>query len=174
MARGHLHVTGVERKLGQDDIIVSKTDAKGRLIYANKIFLDIADYTEAEVLGKPHSIVRHPDMPHCIFRLLWTTIQSGNELFAYVVNRAKNGDHYWVFAHVTPTFGSDGTIKGYHSSRRAPRPEAVETIIKVYADLRAEEAKHANVKDGIEAGLELLRNKYIGARGSYEDLVFSI
>src|SRR5262245_50009336 len=96
-------LTGRERSFGQDDIIVSKTDLKGRLIYANRVFLDIADLTLKETIGQPHSLIRHPHMPRCIFKLLWERIQAGKELFAYVMNRSKNGDHYWVIAHVTPS-----------------------------------------------------------------------
>lgn len=167
-------LTGVERHLQPDAIIVSKTDLKGRITYANQTFLDIAGFTEREVLGKPHNIVRHPDMPRCIFKFLWDTISGGDELFAYVINRTKNGDHYWVFAHATPTFDAAGAIKGYHSSRRAPSRGAVATITQVYAELRAEEAKHANPKDGIAAALELFTRKYVGPGGTYEDLVFSL
>lgn len=93
-------LTGVERTFDPDQFIVSKTDLKGRITYANKVFLDIADYTEAEILGQPHSVIRHAHMPRCVFRLLWERIQTGREIFAYVVNAAKNGDHYWVLAHV--------------------------------------------------------------------------
>ena len=121
-------LTGVERHLAPDDIVVSKTDTKGRITYANQVFLDIAGYVENEVVGRPHNIVRHPEMPRAVFKLLWDTISQGNEIFAYVVNRAKNGDHYWVFAHVTPTFDQSGKIISYHSSRRAPRREAVEKV----------------------------------------------
>ncbi|CAA7613655.1 PAS domain-containing protein [Magnetospirillum sp. UT-4] len=167
-------LTGVERHLGADAIVVSKTDLKGRITYANQTFLDIAGYVEEEVLGKPHSILRHPDMPRSVFKLLWDSIAAGQELFAYVVNRAKNGDHYWVFAHVTPTFDDAGTVKGFHSSRRAPRPEAVAVIRTVYRDMREEEARHANAKDAMAASLELLINKYIGHGRTYEDLVFSL
>ncbi len=102
-------LTGVERRFNQDDIIVTKTDIGGRLTYGNPTFLTISDLTEREALGKPHSLIRHPDMPASVFRLLWSTIQDGKEIFAYVLNRATNGDHYWVFAHVTPTTGADGT-----------------------------------------------------------------
>ena len=108
-------LTGVERTFGADEIIVSKTDTKGRLTYVNQLFQTIADYKEDELIGQPHNIVRHPDMPRCVFKLLWDTIASGNELFAYVVNRCKFGDHYWVFAHVTPTFDAQGQITGFHS-----------------------------------------------------------
>ena len=90
-------LTGVERHLAPHDIVVSKTDIKGRITYANQVFLDIAGYVEKEVIGRPHNIVRHPEMPRAVFKLLWDTISQGNEIFAYVVNRAKNGDHYWVW-----------------------------------------------------------------------------
>jgi len=108
-----LNLTGIERGFFENDLIVSKTNLQGKIVYANKMFLDIADYGEEEVLEQPHSLIRHPEMPRCIFKLLWDTIQDGREIFAYVVNRAKNGDHYWVLAHVTPSYGSDGSIVGY-------------------------------------------------------------
>jgi PAS domain S-box-containing protein len=116
--------TGRERTFDDEEIIVSKTDLSGRITYANDVFLRISGYTEAEVIGQPHSLIRHPDMPRSVFNLLWKTIGAGQEIFAYVVNMAKNGDHYWVLAHVTPTFGPAGDIIGFHSNRRtrsAPR-----------------------------------------------------
>jgi PAS domain S-box-containing protein len=167
-------LTGKERLLAADAIVVSKTDTGGRITYANRTFLDIAGYRESEVLGRPHNIVRHPDMPRAVFKLLWDTIGNGREVFAYVVNRAKNGDHYWVFAHVTPTFGADGAIIGFHSSRRAPVRKAVQTVTEVYRELRQEEARFGNPKDAAAAGLDMLHRKYIGAGGNYEDLVFSL
>src|ERR1700761_62065 len=94
--------TGKERLWGAEDIIVSKTNLKGIITYANLTFLQVAGYSEEEVLGKPHSIIRHPDMPRCVFKLLWDSISAGGEIFAYVLNLASNGDHYWVLAHVTP------------------------------------------------------------------------
>ena len=133
-----LALTGVERFFDVDDIIVSKTDLKGRITYANDVFLEIAGYTEQEVLGQPHSMIRHPDMPRCIFKLLWDTIQGGQEIFAYVINRCKNGDHYWVYAHVTPSKGVGGEIVGYHSNRRVPERSIVEkTIIPLYQELKS-------------------------------------
>ena len=104
--------TGIERTFGEDEIIVSKTDLKGRITYANQVFLRIPGYTEKEVLGQPHNIIRHPDMPRCVFKLLWDTLEARREIFAYVINMACNGDHYWVFAHVTPTFEPTGTWSG--------------------------------------------------------------
>ena len=119
--------TAVERTFKEDDIIVSKTDLKGIITYANRTFLEIALYSEEEVLGQPHSIIRHPDMPRCVFKLLWDTIQAGEEIFAYVKNMSKNGDYYWVFAHVTPTFNQRNEITGFHSNRRTPNPGQIQT-----------------------------------------------
>lgn len=143
-------LTGTEQFFGDDEIIVSKTDLKGNLTYCNDVFLRIAGYTEQECLGQPHSMIRHPDMPRCIFGLLWETIQSNREIFAYVVNRCKNGDHYWVHAHVTPSRDGSGNVVGYHSNRRVPDRHILEnTIIPLYRDLLAEEQRHANRKQGL-------------------------
>lgn len=148
-------VTGVETYFDDDEIIVSKTDLKGRITYCNDVFLRVAGYTEKEVLGQPHSIIRHPDMPRCVFKLLWDTLESGKEIFAYVVNRAKNGDHYWVLAHVTPSRDESGNIIGYHSNRRVPDRAVLDnTIIPLYRKLLAEEKSHDNRKDGMQAGFD--------------------
>jgi len=113
-------LTNVEQFFEENEIIVSKTDLKGRLTYCNDVFLRIAGYEEKECLGKPHNMIRHPDMPRAVFDLLWETLHDGREIFAYVVNRCKNGDHYWVLAHVTPSIDGSGNINGYHSNRRVP------------------------------------------------------
>lgn len=152
-------VTGVERFFDDDEIIVSKTDLKGRIIYANDVFLRMADCTEKEALGQPHSFIRHPDMPRTIFWLLWETIQSGREIFAYVMNRSTNGDHYWVIAHVTPSRDATGNIIGYHSNRRVPDRKILEsTIMPLYKDLRAAEDDSSNRKSGMESGISMVTN----------------
>lgn len=150
-------LTGVERFFEDDEIIVSKTDLKGRMTYLNDVFLRLAGYTEKECLGEPHAKIRHPDMPRCIFKLLWDYIQDGREIFAYVVNRSANGDHYWVLAHVTPSKDRNGTVVGYHSNRRTPNRKILEeTIIPLYKQLLAEEGKHASSKDGMAASLAMI------------------
>ncbi|MEZ6014881.1 MAG: PAS domain-containing protein [Planctomycetota bacterium] len=166
--------TGVERTFGEDEIIVSKTDTKGRITYANRVFLRVAGYTEAEILGAPHSVLRHPDMPRCVFQLLWDTIQAGREIFAYVINLAQNGDHYWVLAHVTPTYDDAGQIVGYHSMRRKPNPAAVERVKTLYAALRAEEARHENRAAGIAAAMKSLQVQLDAAGVSYEEFAFAL
>lgn len=175
MATNSIALTGVERTFKEDEIIVSKTDIKGRLVYTNQTFLEVADYSEQECLGQPHSMIRHPDMPRCIFKLLWDTISQGKEIFAYVVNRTKFGDHYWVLAHVTPTYDEDGkTIKGYHSNRRVPNLEALDIVKPLYAELKREEEKHGNAKDGMNAAYKLLQQKLADAGMEYDEFILSL
>lgn len=166
--------TGVERFFERDEIIVSKTDPLGKITYANSVFLHIAGYTEREVLGKPHSIVRHPDMPRCIFKLLWETIQDGREIFAYVKNIAKNGDHYWVFAHVTPTFGADGVIRGYHSNRRCPERSAIAAIEPLYATLLEAERATGERPQGLQTATNLLHDELRRRGIAYDEFAFSL
>lgn len=172
---GDAQLTGVERTFGQEEIIVSKTDIKGHITYANEVFLRVAGYTEDEIMGAPHSIVRHPDMPRAVFKLLWDTLATGNEIFAYVINKAKNGDHYWVLAHVTASYNKNGELIGYHSSRRVPDPNTVKTVIApLYKQLLDIENSHENRKEGMNAAfaavLSLLEEKGVG----YDELIFSL
>lgn len=165
-------LTGVEQFFGDDEIIVSKTDLKGRITYCNDVFLRIAGYTEKECVGQPHSMIRHPEMPRCIFGLLWDTIQDGREIFAYVINRCKNGDHYWVNAHVTPSRNGAGEIVGYHSNRRVPDRTILESqIIPLYRDLLAEEKRHANRKDGLRASTDQVHGMLASAGLEYDEFV---
>ncbi len=166
--------TGRERTWGSDDLIVSKTDLKGLITYANLTFLQVSGYAEEELLGKPHNIIRHPDMPRCVFKLLWDTIESGQEIFAYVKNMAKNGDHYWVFAHVTPTFNSHGKIVSYHSNRRCPERHQVQTFDGFYRQLLAEEKRHADWREGMKAATEILLHAVAQKNMAYDEFVFSV
>ncbi|MBC7906233.1 MAG: PAS domain-containing protein [Rhodospirillaceae bacterium] len=174
MAKTDVSLTGVERTFGSDEIIVSKTDTKGRIIYANEVFLHLAGYAERDIIGQPHSIIRHPNMPRCVFKLLWDTISAGKECFAYVLNRSKNGDHYWVLAHVTPTFDSSGTIVSYHSNRRNPRRDAVAKVKALYEELLAVEARHDDRKVGMEAGFKALVDKLQALGVPYDEFVFAL
>ncbi|PKR56245.1 PAS domain-containing protein [Thalassospira marina] len=174
MKQENLRLTGVERHFDEDEIIVSKTDPKGRITYANDVFLRISGYSEAGLLGQPHSIIRHPDMPRCVFALMWDTIAKGREIFAYVINRAANGDHYWVLANVTPTFNPDGTIRGYHSNRRKPRREAITAAAGLYRQLRAEEDALQNRRDGMARGSATLMDLLKSQGVDYDQFVFAL
>ncbi len=165
-------LTGMERHFDTDDIIVSKTDLRGRITYANRTFLDISGYGEEEVLGQPHSLIRHPHMPRAVFALLWDYLHAGREVFAYVINRARNGDHYWVLAHVTPSRDPQGHIVGYHSNRRVSVPAVItDTIGPLYARLLEEESRHANRKQGLQASSALLNRILRQAGKSYEAFI---
>lgn len=167
--------SGIERTFADDEIIVSKTDLRGRLTYVNDVFLRISAFDESELIGMPHSVIRHPDMPRCIFKLLWDTIQSGEELFAYVVNVAKDGAHYWVLAHVTPSFGADGSVIGYHSNRRTASREAIAQVTALYRDLRqVEAALAADPVRSIAAGSARLQEILDEAGVDYGQWVWSV
>lgn len=164
-----------ERFFLPSEIIVSKTDLKGRMTYVNRVFCNIAGYTEAELLGKPHNLIRHPDMPRGVFKLLWERLEAGHEVFAYVKNMCKGGEYYWVLAHVTPTFGASGEIVSYHSNRRVPARESIAAVEAVYRDLLALEAKYSNPKEAAAAGMQAIL-KLVESAGfaSYDAFVFSI
>ncbi len=156
-----------------EDFIVSKTDAKGRIVYCNPIFIEFAGYPEQELLGKQHNIVRHPDMPRTAFKLAWDTIKSGHEFFAYVKNMSKDGSYYWVFAHMTPDLGVNGQPIGYTSVRRCPQPEALDYIKPLYEKILA--AEHgAGSRGALEAGYQVLQNHLLQEGKSYEELVLTI
>ena len=167
-------LTGVERTFGNDEIIVSKTDLKGRIVYANEVFLRVSGYGEDELLGQPHAILRHPAMPRAVFRLLWQRIQSAQEIFAYVVNRCRNGDHYWVFAHVTPNLNAASEIVGYHSNRRIPTRSAVETLAPIYAELCRIEDSHENRKLGLEQACQHLESIIASKGTTYDRMVLAL
>ena len=170
----NIAATGKEQFFGDDEIIVSKTDTNGRITYINDIFLSVSGFKESEVLGQPHSMIRHPEMPRAVFKLLWDYITSGREIFAYVMNICKNGDHYWVFAHVTPTIGSKGEIIGFHSNRRTPERKSLSVVQDVYAALLKEERRHKDPRKGLEESYAVLSKVLGEARQPYEEFIWSV
>jgi len=163
-----------------NDLIVSKTDATGRLIYCNRIFIEFSGYTEQELLSQQHNIVRHPDMPRSVFNLLWQTIKSGNEFFGYVKNMSRDGSYYWVIANVTPSYttgagagaGAD-TILGYFSVRRKPESAKLETIESIYKDMIAAEQR-AGSRDAITAGTKILTDIIEPTGKDYREFILSL
>ena len=120
--------------LNKKDFIVSRTDLKGYIIYANDYFIEISAYSKDELMGVNHNIIRHPDMPKLIFKVLWDRIKAGEKVFAFIKNLRKDGKFYWVLAEVEPA-RKGGEITGYYSFRvRAPR-FALKEISKVYKQL---------------------------------------
>lgn len=174
IARTQIVPSGRERSFGDDEIIVSKTDLQGKITYANDVFIRVSGYEEHELLGAPHSIIRHPDMPRAVFKLLWDTLAAGREVFAYVNNMARDGDNYWVLAHVTPSFDRNGTIVGYHSNRRVPEPSKLEKVKPLYAALLDAERRHADRRDGLVASVALLEATLASAGIAYDEWVWTL
>jgi len=142
------------------DIIVSKSDAKGDITYANQIFVKLSGYTQAELLEQPHSILRHPDMPKIVFKFLWDNLHAGNNVLAFVKNLRKDGRYYWVFASVKVAKNLDGSFRNYVSTRRKMSEEAKKIIEPLYATLL-----EAEKEGGMEASLKML-GEFLTANGS--------
>lgn len=153
-------VTPTQREvvLREEDFIVSKTDLKSRILYGNQIFIKMSGYSEQELLGAPHNILRHPDMPRCAFKILYDHIQNGKEWFGFVKNLRKDGGYYWVFANVSPTYDTNGNMIGYYSVRRKPKEGFKSIIEPLYQKLLNIESS-GGMDAGLEAAEELL-NKH--------------
>lgn len=172
---GNPDLTGHERILQQDEVIVSKTDLTGKMTYVNQTFCKIAGLKEKDCLGVQHNLIRHPEMPRCVFALLWERLKAKKEVFAYVNNRAANGDSYWVFAHVTPSFNDKGDVVGYHSNRRAPNRDILKNhIIPLYGALLAVEKGISSPRDSLQLSsqkvYDLLKEKDM----SFNEYMFSL
>jgi PAS domain S-box-containing protein len=158
-----------EIKMDDEHFIVSKTDKKGIITYCNEIFMDMAGYTEEELLGMNHNLIRHPDMPKVAFKLAWDLIQSRNEFFGFVKNLARDGSFYWVFAHITPDYDSMGNIIGYTSFRRKPSREGIEALSGVYK-LLIDKEKEGGMKASGDFLFEFLDQN----NTTYDKLILSL
>jgi len=166
--------TGVERFFDEGEIIVSKTDLRGVITYANDVFCRVSGYALPELIGAPHSLIRHPAMPRCVFKFIWDRIEADQEVFGYVVNMSKSGDHYWVLAHVTPSVDAEGRRIGYHSNRRVPTRAAIDVVEPLYKELLDVEARHESKAAGMAAALAVLQKRLGELALSYDQLVFKL
>ena len=123
---------GQETVLDENSFLVSETDEKGIILFANNDFCKIAGYTLEELMGRPHNMVRHQDMPSKAFKSLWETVQSGNIWTGYVKNATKDGGFYWVFATVYPFESCDGS-NGFLSCRRKATPSEITSVEILYS-----------------------------------------
>ncbi|MBA3026097.1 MAG: PAS domain-containing protein [Sulfurimonas sp.] len=152
-----------------DDFIVSKTDLKGRITYGNETFIKMSGYQESELLDAPHNILRHQDMPAVVFKLLWDRLKDKKAINAYVKNKCKNGDFYWVFANVTPSFNDRGETIGYYSVRRKPKESALKVIEGIYeALLQAEKS------GGMNASALLLETTLKNNKVTYDEFIINL
>lgn len=157
-----------------DDFIVTKTDTVGKLTYCNPIFIEFSGFTERELLGQQHNIVRHPDMPRAVFALLWQTIRNGEEFMGYVKNISKSGSYYWVFATVTPSFKTNrNEIIGYFSVRRKPDKTKLNIVEVLYRDMLNAE-KQAGRASAIDAGTAVLQNKIKATGKDYREFILTL
>jgi PAS domain S-box-containing protein len=162
-------MAGIALTFGEHEFIVSKTDLAGKIIYGNQLFIEMSGYSEFELLGSPHNILRNRDMPACVFKYLWETIKEKKEVFAYVVNKTKNDDYYWVMAHVTASLNDHNELIGYHSVRRKPTQKALQQIQPIYQSLL-----EAERRGGIRAGEEALINFLAQKKVSYDEYILSL
>lgn len=156
-----------EKTFPKDQLLVTKTTTKGIITYANKGFMEIVGMDEDGLVGKPHNIIRHPDMPKIIFKYLWTYLQRGEEIHAYVKNLCADGSYYWVMANVTPSYFNEKVV-GYHSARRNPSKKALEVIVPLYKKLL-----DAEKKGGIAAS-EKMMDELLKEKGvQYDEFILS-
>jgi len=165
----HIIDKGNELCFDENLFIVSKTDTKGKITYGNDLFIEISGYSEKELIGAPHNILRHTDMPKAVFKLLWDRIQAGSEVFAYVKNRTKSGKFYWVHAYVTPIIDSrKKEIIGYHSVRRSPNPKGIAVIEPLYQKMLSAERN-----GGMQASMAVLETALSQLKVSYDAFILS-
>ncbi len=161
--------TNKEVILKEEDFIISKTDLKSRILYGNRIFIEMSGWDESEILGKPHNILRHPDMPRAAFKILYDHIQNGKEWFGYVKNIRKDGGYYWVFANISPTYDSNHKMIGYYSVRRKPVEGFKNIIEPLYIHL-----KEIEKTEGMEGALSEIDNLAKKLNMSFNEIMIKI
>lgn len=163
----HPEPTNKEIKLSNKRYIVSKTDAKGIIEYGNDYFVEVSGYSETELIGQPHSIVRHPDMPRVVFKMMWDRISKGRNIMAVVKNLAKDGSFYWVVTEFEPKVDPiSNEILSHTAFRKAAPQKAIDTMMPIYQKLLEIE------KDGgMEASEKYLRGFLEENNTTYDDFI---
>ncbi|MEA2073025.1 MAG: PAS domain-containing protein [Campylobacterota bacterium] len=163
----HPQPTDNEIKLNPKRYIVSKTDAKGIIEYGNDYFVEISGYTESELIGHPHSIVRHPDMPKVVFKMMWDRINSAKNIMAIVKNMAKDGSYYWVVTEFEPKVDSiTNEIISHTAFRKAAPQKAIDAMEPIYQKLLEIEKE-----GGMEASEKYLRGFLEEKNTTYDALI---
>lgn len=165
--RVNLPVSNIEYPLDDNALLVSTTDAKGRITYVNSAFIEVSGYSEDELLGKAHNIVRHPDMPPEAFADFWKILQSGKPWTGFVKNRRKNGDYYWVLANATPLV-ENGKITGYLSVRTKPPRQLVEKVEPIYQQIRDGKSNNLKIENG-----DIVRTDFAGKVTAFFKMTFA-
>jgi PAS domain S-box-containing protein len=165
--------SGREVSISQQEFMVTKSNLKGDLIYANRAFMQINGYPESELLGKPLGMFHHPDMPQGIFRLLSASLDSERECFLYLKNRTRNGDFYWAYTNVNIIRDDRGRPKAYLSVMRRPSLESVETIDELYREMQRIEQGNRTVGSS-DASLQWLMEYVEGKGHSYDSFIHTL
>jgi len=159
-----------EKRLNENDFIISKTDTKGKIIYCNEIFTKMAGYSPSDLIGSNHNVIRHPDMPKFAFKHLWNVIKEKKEFFGFVKNLCADGGYYWVYAYITPDIDpSSGQIISYTSVRRKAPQSAIDQIAPIYQQML-----NAERSGGVEASGRLLTNLLEEHKLSYDEFVINL
>lgn len=164
------YITTDEMEFEKNDLIISRTDIRGTITHCNNIFAKMSGWTQEELLGSNHNLIRHPDMPKAAYQLVWDSIKAKNEFYGYVKNLRKDGGYYWVFAYITADIDESGEIAGYTSYRRYAPKLAIDTMKPIYKLLM-----DAEKQGGIEASVELL-GKFLAKHGfsSYDQFIVDL
>jgi PAS domain S-box-containing protein len=172
--KSSIKVKNEEVKLVDEEFIVSKTDLTGKITYANRVFMEICNYSESDLLNVQHNIIRHPDMPRGVFRFLWDTIKTGEEFFGFVKNLCADGRFYWVFANITPEYNADGKLIGYLSVRRKPSQAAIDVISPIYAEMLKIEQQASSKKTAPDESIAYLVKQLNNLKVDYQPFVLDL
>lgn len=160
--RINLPLTGRELSFDQSQRLISATDAAGKILYCNDEFEAVSGFTREELIGSPHNLVRHPDMPPSVYKHMWQCLKSGKSWMGIVKNRCKNGDHYWVEAFITPIF-DHGQLVGYESVRTRPRRECVDRADAIYSNINTGTVTSPTIRSIRSTMLQLLIPAVVGS-----------
>jgi len=160
--------------MAEDEFIVSKADLRGRLTYVNRTFMQMALMNEDQLLGFNHNVIRHPDMPKGVFKLLWMTIKKEREFFAFVKNFRSDGRFYWVFANITPEYNENKKLSGYLSVRRTPPASAIAVMQPIYEQMLQIEKSATSKKAAEEKSLAFLQQQLDELKVKYQDFVINL
>lgn len=166
--------TGHRRVLDPDDVVVTRTDPRGVITAVNDTFVRLSGLLEDDLLGSPHSVVRHPAMPRAVFALMWQRLGEGEDVYAYVVNRCADGSHWWVLLHARPERDGGGRCTGHRAEHRAPLPGSVAQVEPLYAHLVAVESAAPDPAAAVLAGGAALAAALEAAGTTYDAWVWSL
>lgn len=174
ISKSSIAILDEEVCMGDEQFIVSKTDLRGYLTYANRTFMEMSALPETKLLNVNHNVIRHPDMPKGVFKFVWMTIKKEQEFFGFVKNLRSDGRYYWVFANITPEYDMNGKLSGYLSVRRKPPASALEVIEPIYQQMLKIEKSASSPKIAEDKSIEFLQQQLTSLNVEYQDFVISL